>query len=92
MLAELLIKQKEWIVQYHEHDSLLENRPEEELTEDERKAAWEEFEQDKMGVRNNYPSGVGWCLLYLSLLFCSYSVDFKIWLCSHTHTHTRTNC
>ena len=57
LLAELLKKQKKWIVQYHEHDSLLENRPEEELTEEERKAAWEEFEQDKLGIRvNNYPN------------------------------------
>jgi len=51
MLAELLTTLKDWIVQYHEHDSLLENKLEEELTEDERKAAWEEYEQEKKGLR-----------------------------------------
>ena len=47
MLTELLTTLKDWIVQFHEHDSLLENKLEEELTEDERKAAWEEYEQEK---------------------------------------------
>ncbi len=49
LLAELLTKHSDWIVQYHEHDSLLENKIEEELTEEERKAAWEEYEQEKQG-------------------------------------------
>lgn len=39
-----------WIVNFHEHDSLLENRPEENLSEDERKAAWEEYEREKLGI------------------------------------------
>lgn len=47
LLAELLTEHKEWIVQYHEHDSLLENRPEEHLSEAERLAAWEEFERER---------------------------------------------
>ena len=47
MLAELLTEKKQWIVKYHEHDSLLENKIEEDLTEEERKAAWEEFELEK---------------------------------------------
>jgi len=51
MLAELLTKLKDWIIQYHEHDSLLENKIEEELPEEERKAAWEEYEQEKKGLR-----------------------------------------
>ena len=38
---------EDWIYHYHEHDSLLENKPEEDLTEEERKAAWEEFEREK---------------------------------------------
>ena len=51
LLAELLTSKKDYIVRYHEHDSLLENQIEEELTEEERKAAWEEYEQEKQGLR-----------------------------------------
>ncbi|XP_071550743.1 uncharacterized protein [Panulirus ornatus] len=49
LLAELLKRQKKWIVDYHEHDSLLENQTSEELTEEERKAAWEDYENEKKG-------------------------------------------
>ena len=34
---------------YHEHESLLENQAGEELSEEERKAAWEDFENEKKG-------------------------------------------
>ncbi|XP_023703931.1 transcriptional regulator ATRX isoform X3 [Cryptotermes secundus] len=49
LLAELLKEHEEWIVTYHEHESLLENKEEEELNEEERKAAWEEYESEKKG-------------------------------------------
>uniref|UniRef100_A0A803SQL8 DNA helicase n=1 Tax=Anolis carolinensis TaxID=28377 RepID=A0A803SQL8_ANOCA len=59
ILAELLQIQKEHIVGYHEHDSLLDHKEEEELTEEERKAAWAEYEAEKKGLtmRFNVPPG-----------------------------------
>merc|ERR1719510_764222 len=52
LLAELLKKHGSMIWTFHDHDSLLENQVEENLTEEERKAAWEEFENEKKGVPN----------------------------------------
>lgn len=49
VLAEILRQQSDWIVTYHEHDSLLENVVDESLTEEERKAAWSEYEAEKEG-------------------------------------------
>ncbi|CAI5793907.1 transcriptional regulator ATRX [Podarcis lilfordi] len=59
ILAELLQICKEHIVGYHEHDSLLDHKEEEELTEEERKAAWDEYEAEKKGLtmRFNMPMG-----------------------------------
>uniref|UniRef100_A0A8C3RPN4 DNA helicase n=1 Tax=Chelydra serpentina TaxID=8475 RepID=A0A8C3RPN4_CHESE len=59
ILAELLQIHKEHIVGYHEHDSLLDHKEEEELTEEERKAAWAEYEAEKKGLtmRFNMPAG-----------------------------------
>lgn len=47
LFAELLKKYENLIFKYHEHDTLLENKEEETLNEEERKMAWEEFEQEK---------------------------------------------
>merc|ERR1719326_873852 len=52
LLAELLNKHGSMIWSYHDHDSLLENQGDENLTEEERKAAWEEFENEKKGISN----------------------------------------
>ncbi|XP_071500793.1 uncharacterized protein [Diadema antillarum] len=49
VLAELLKHKRDVIVKYHEHDSLLENIEEEELTEEERKAAWSDYDAEKNG-------------------------------------------
>jgi len=47
-LCKLLKKlHPEWISGYHEHDSLLEHRYAEELTEEEQKKAWENYEAKK---------------------------------------------
>ena len=50
MLAELIATHGAWVVQYIEHDSLLENKADEELTEEERKVAWEEYEHARAVV------------------------------------------
>ncbi|GBP37933.1 Transcriptional regulator ATRX homolog [Eumeta japonica] len=47
LFAEMLKEHERQIYKYHEHDSLLENKEEETLTEEERKAAWEDFENEK---------------------------------------------
>ncbi|XP_013172876.1 PREDICTED: transcriptional regulator ATRX homolog isoform X1 [Papilio xuthus] len=47
LFAELLREHDAQIYKYHEHDSLLENKEEETLSEEERKAAWEDFENEK---------------------------------------------
>ena len=49
ILADMLDNQKEWIYKYHEHDSLLENKIEEELSEADRKAAWDDYNAEKEG-------------------------------------------
>lgn len=47
LFAEMLKKFEDMIYKYHEHDTLLENKEEETLNEEERKAAWEDFEAEK---------------------------------------------
>lgn len=54
LLKSLLIDCKHWIYKYHEHDSLLENKLNEGLSEEERKAAWEEYEIEKQARTNNF--------------------------------------
>ncbi|XP_069027436.1 transcriptional regulator ATRX [Embiotoca jacksoni] len=58
ILAEILQNNKDQIVCYHEHDSLLDHKEEEALSEEDRKAAWAEYEAEKKGLsmRNNYQS------------------------------------
>ena len=38
------------MLKYHQHDSLLEHRPEEQLSKDEIDKAWEEFGNEKKGI------------------------------------------
>ncbi|UYV60125.1 ATRX [Cordylochernes scorpioides] len=59
LLADLLMKRKEWISTYHEHDSLLQNVVAEDLTEEERKLAWQEYEAEKEGLLHQSQSGIG---------------------------------
>uniref|UniRef100_A0A8C8A641 DNA helicase n=1 Tax=Oryzias sinensis TaxID=183150 RepID=A0A8C8A641_9TELE len=56
ILAEMLQNNKDQLVCYHEHDSLLDHKEEEALSEEDRKAAWAEYEAEKKGLsmRTNY--------------------------------------
>uniref|UniRef100_A0A667Y7Y0 DNA helicase n=1 Tax=Myripristis murdjan TaxID=586833 RepID=A0A667Y7Y0_9TELE len=66
-LAELLQSNKDQIVCYHEHDSLLDHKEEEALSEEDRKAAWAEYEAEKkVGESNNRKHT---CALKFSPLF-----------------------
>ncbi|GJQ84365.1 hypothetical protein Trydic_g3846, partial [Trypoxylus dichotomus] len=47
VLASILEKCKHEIFKYHEHQNLLENRPEEQLNEDEQRLAWDEFRREQ---------------------------------------------
>lgn len=51
LLAKLLLELETEIFKYHEHQALLENRPDEELNEEEMKLAWEEYHQEQCTFR-----------------------------------------
>lgn len=46
VLTQLLQTCKDHIVSFHEHESLLDHKQEEELSEADRKAAWAEYEAE----------------------------------------------
>ena len=55
VLCSLLDKmQPQWIVSYHEHDSLLEHVFDEELSEEDRKAAWENYKSQMASESKSY--------------------------------------
>ena len=47
VLAKLVKKRAELIWKYHDHDTLLENQADEDLSEADRNAAWREFEREE---------------------------------------------
>uniref|UniRef100_A0A3Q4MWV7 DNA helicase n=1 Tax=Neolamprologus brichardi TaxID=32507 RepID=A0A3Q4MWV7_NEOBR len=51
VLAQLLEDCKDHIVTYHEHESLLDHKQDEELSEAERKAAWDEYEAEVQDLK-----------------------------------------
>ncbi|XP_056396816.1 transcriptional regulator ATRX isoform X1 [Hyla sarda] len=69
VLAELLQSRKEQIVTYHEHDSLLDHKEEEALTEEERKAAWDEYEAEKKGLTSRFNMAAATGLNYSQINF-----------------------
>lgn len=64
VLAELLRTCKDHIVSFHEHESLLDHKQEEELSEAERKAAWAEYEAEvkscTLQSTNDHEQGSVW--------------------------------
>ncbi|CAG9828068.1 unnamed protein product [Diabrotica balteata] len=59
LLGEMLQKYEDVIFKYHLHQSLLENKEAEGLNEEERKAAWEEFENEKVLRKTTASSYLG---------------------------------
>lgn len=53
LLADLLISHREWIRDYEQFDSLLENKPDEGLTNEEKEIAWKEYELESSRNRAN---------------------------------------
>ncbi|XP_059407059.1 transcriptional regulator ATRX-like isoform X3 [Carassius carassius] len=53
LLAQMLQSCGQLIVSYHEHNSLLDHREEEELSEEERRAAWDEYRAEKKASIQN---------------------------------------
>lgn len=47
LLADLALRRRQWLGAFREHDSLLQNRPEELLEETEQQAIWKVFEREK---------------------------------------------
>lgn len=70
ILAQLLQTCKDQIVSYHEHESLLDHKEEEELSEAERRAAWAEFEAEVNNFTNNIHALYSSILLYLNCFVC----------------------
>ncbi|XP_044264411.1 transcriptional regulator ATRX homolog isoform X1 [Tribolium madens] len=56
MLMAMLLKNSSDIYSYHLHNALLENRPEEELTDEDKKLAWDEFNNLAEAARTNAPN------------------------------------
>uniref|UniRef100_A0A665WLB1 DNA helicase n=1 Tax=Echeneis naucrates TaxID=173247 RepID=A0A665WLB1_ECHNA len=67
-LAELLQNNKDQIMCYHEHDSLLDHKEEEALSEEDRKAAWAEYEAEK---KPTSPTSLlaSYFMFYISFMF-----------------------
>lgn len=53
LLAHLLMSFPNWAYKYHEHDSLLEQNSDEDLSEEEKAAAWSAYENE-VKARSEY--------------------------------------
>lgn len=84
LLGHLLMNFPQMVYKYHEHDSLLENKGEEELSEQEKNDAWQAYEEDvkrknetnmgpynnSFGMLPNYSAALG---TYANSLFNNYN-------------------
>ncbi|XP_065088172.1 transcriptional regulator ATRX-like [Ochlerotatus camptorhynchus] len=70
LLASLLRNHPDCAFKYHEHDSLLENKPEQDLSEEDKREAWAAYERE---IQNNekptYPGGMGMLPNFMSSMF-----------------------
>lgn len=56
-MAELILKHKDLVIDILEHDTLLQNNEAEELDEDDRNAAWDDYQKEKeAGFRRTLPT------------------------------------
>lgn len=51
-MAEIILKHKDLVINILEHDTLLQNNEAEELDEDDRNAAWEDYHKERDAVLN----------------------------------------
>lgn len=79
MLAQLLQTCREQIVSFHEHESLLDHKEDEELSEAERKAAWDEYEAE-VGTSAAAPSTPGRSLEKLHQVAVELLISHRLFL------------
>lgn len=60
LLRHLLKNRPRQVFKYHEHESLLENKPDQELTEEEKKEAWAAFEYEEQAEKNRQAGMAGY--------------------------------
>lgn len=58
-MAELILKHKDLVIDILEHDTLLQNNEAEELDEDDRNAAWDDYLKEKEGLRRTQTAQPG---------------------------------
>lgn len=62
ILSSLLHNFPELVYKYHEHDSLLENKPEQDLSEADKAEAWAAYEKDVNMQRSNFKFLIHICI------------------------------